>query len=391
MCIRSILDTDLYKFTSSYSYMKLYPDAEGEFEFCDRENTVYDENFLEMLKLEFASLSLLKLSMDEFNFVNREIRFIPQCYWEWLQSFSFNQHKIKASLDEEGHLHITVRDKLYKVTLYETPILAIISEIRNKWLDYKIDMISVRSKLREKINLSNQEQLRFSEFGMRRRFSYNVQDEVCQMLKQDALYCTGTSNVHMAMKYSMKVMGTHPHEWFMFHGAQFGYKQANYLALEDWVAVYDGDLGIALSDTYTSDVFLKNFSRKHAKLFDGVRHDSGDPYKFVNKVINRYKELGVDPTTKAIIFSNALDFPTFKEINDYCKGRIKCSAGIGTNLTNDCGFKPSNIVMKLMKCRMNSNQPWRDCIKISDDEGKHIGNSKEVEICKYECEIKQNW
>jgi nicotinate phosphoribosyltransferase len=182
-------------------------------------------------------------------------------------------------------------------------------------------------------------------------------------------------------------MGTHPHEWFMFHGAEFGYKRANYLALENWVNVYDGDLGIALSDTYTTDVFLKNFSRKHAKLFDGVRHDSGDPYKFVMKVINRYKELGIDPTTKTIVFSNALDFPTYYDIAEYCRGRIRCSAGIGTNLTNDCGFKASNIVMKLAKCRMNPRQPWFDTIKLSDDEGKHMGPEREVEICKHECSI----
>ena len=189
------------------------------------------------------------------------------------------------------------------------------------------------------------------------------------------------------MKYGMTPIGTHPHEWFMFHGAMYGYRQANYTALEDWVKVYDGDLGIALSDTYTSDVFLKNFSRKHAKLFDGVRHDSGDPYKFVNKVIKRYKELGIDPTTKTIVFSNALDFPTYKEIAEYCKGRIRFSAGIGTNLTNDTGFKPSNIVMKLVACRMNDNQPWYPCIKLSDDEGKHLGSDKEVEICKTQCGI----
>ena len=189
------------------------------------------------------------------------------------------------------------------------------------------------------------------------------------------------------MVHNMKPMGTHPHEWFMFHGSIYDYKQANYLALENWVNVYDGDLGIALSDTYTTDVFLKNFSRKHAKLFDGVRHDSGDPYLFVNKVINRYKELGIDPTTKTIIFSNALDFPTYLEISNYCKTRIRCSAGIGTNLTNDCGFKPSNIVMKLVKCRMSDRDSWKGTVKLSDDKGKHLGNEKEVEICKYECGI----
>lgn len=383
MCIKSICDTDLYKFTTSYAYMKLFPDAEGEFTFCDRDNTEYTDEFLENLKLEFASLSLLELTDAEFNFVNREIRFIPQCYWEWLCSFKFNQSKIHAYLDTEHHLHITVKDKLYKATLYETPILAIVSELRNKMLGYSANISQVREKLSDKVRLSNTEKLLFSEFGMRRRFSYLVQDEVCQFLKQNAMYCTGTSNVHMAMKYGMRPIGTHPHEWFMFHGSQFGYRQANYMALENWVNVYDGDLGIALSDTFTTNVFLKNFSRKHAKLFDGVRHDSGDPFGFVNKVINRYKELGIDPTTKTIIFSNALDFPTYKEIAEYCRGRIRCSAGIGTNLTNDCGYKPSNIVMKLTKCRMNYRQDWHWCVKISDDEGKHMGPIEEVRMCLY--------
>lgn len=390
MCVKSILDTDLYKFTTSYAYMKLYPDAEGTFTFCDRNNTVYNEAFIEMFKTELASLSMLQLTNEEFDFVNQNIRFIPMVYWEWLRSFKFDFNKIIVYLDIAGHLQINVTDKLYKVTLYETPILAIVSEVRNKWLGYSANMTDVIRKLEQKVKLSNQHQLIFSEFGMRRRFSYQIQSEVCKYLSENASYCTGTSNVHMAMKYNMKVIGTHPHEWFMFHGAEFGYKRANYLALENWVNVYDGDLGIALSDTYTTEVFLQNFSRKHAKLFDGVRHDSGDPYKFVMNVIKRYKELGIDPTTKTIVFSNALDFETYQEISEYCRGRIRCAAGIGTNLTNDCGFKPSNIVMKLEKCRINARQPWFSCIKLSDDQGKHMGPAKEVEICKYECGIQQN-
>ena len=384
MYVKSILDTDLYKFTTSYAYMKLFPDAEGTFTFCDRANTVYDEKFIELVKIELAHLSMLKLTDEEFKFVCENIRFIPQCYWEWLNNFNFDFNKIKIELNHENHLNIEVTDKLYKVTLYETPILAIVSEARNKWLGYSANLEFVKQKLEQKIQLSNEHQLKFSEFGMRRRFSYDIQDLVCKTLKEKAMYCTGTSNVHMAMRHNMKVMGTHPHEWFMFHGAQYGYKQANYMALENWINVYDGDLGIALSDTYTTEVFLKNFSRKHAKLFDGVRHDSGDPYKFVMNVIKRYKELGIDPTTKTIIFSNALDFETYKDITEYCKGRIRCAAGIGTNLTNDCGFKPSNIVMKLSRCRMNSNQPWYTTIKLSDDEGKHMGFEDEIGNCLYE-------
>lgn len=384
MCVKSILDTDLYKFTTSYAYMKLFPDAEGTFEFNDRANTEYDEDFIKQLRIEFASLGMLSLDEKEFNFVCNEIRFIPQFYWEWLKSFNFDFNKINVYLDGNKHLRISVTDKLYKVTLYETPILAIVSEVRNKWLGYSANIEEVKNKLESKIALSNEHKLKFSEFGMRRRFSYNVQDEVCKMLKEKATYCTGTSNVHMAMRHNMKVMGTHPHEWFMFHGAQYGYKQANYMALENWVNVYDGDLGIALSDTYTTAAFLSNFSRKHAKLFDGVRHDSGDPYKFVNNVIKRYKELGIDPTTKTIIFSNSLDFETYKEISEYCQGRIRCAAGIGTNLTNDCGFTPSNIVMKLSNCRMNSRQIWCTTVKLSDDEGKAMGFEDEIGNCLYE-------
>lgn len=385
MIICSILDTDLYKFTTSYAYMKLFPDAEGIFEFIDRDNTDYSEEFIEELKLELSSLSMLKMTPEEFEYC-KTIRFVPECYWEWLRGFKFDPTKIQITL-KNHKLSVTVLDKLYKATLYEVPILAIISQLRNKFLGNVANMDTVISKLKEKIKISNRNQLPFSEFGTRRRFSTSVQNEVCNELAYSSTFCVGTSNVYFAMKYGMTPIGTHPHEWFMFHGAMYGYRQANYTALEDWVKVYDGDLGIALSDTYTSDVFLKNFSRKHAKLFDGVRHDSGDPYKFVNKVIKRYKELGIDPTTKTIVFSNALDFPTYKEIAEYCKGRIRFSAGIGTNLTNDTGFKPSNIVMKLVACRMNDNQPWYPCIKLSDDEGKHLGSDKEVEICKTQCGI----
>lgn len=154
--------------------------------------------------------------------------------------------------------------------------------------------------------------------------------------------------------------------------------------LEDWVSVYDGDLGIALSDTYTSAVFFKNLSRKQAKLFDGVRQDSGDEFKFVTSAIARYKELGIDPTTKTIIFSNALTFEKALEVREYCRGRIRCAFGIGTNLTNDTGHKPSNIVMKLTSCQMNKNQPVFNCVKLSDDLGKHTGLEQEVEHCMNE-------
>lgn len=387
MTLYSILDTDLYKFTTSYAYIKLFPYAMGTFAFTDRDETEYSEDFLAELKSAIKSLAEVRLTEEEKDYMYAHCRFIPLVYWEWLSSFRFEPEKIKVYLDDKKHLHMEVTDFLYKVTLYEVPLLAIVSEIKNKYSGHKVDREYVLSRLKEKVELSNQNKMPFSEFGTRRRFSYEVQELVIDYLKKNSLYCTGTSNCHLAMKYNMLMMGTHPHEWFMFHGAQFGYKHANYMALENWVNVYDGDLGTALSDTYTSDSFLTNFSRKQAKLFDGVRCDSGDEFEFIDRLIARYQELGIDATTKTIIFSNALDFEKALRIYNYCSGKIRCAFGIGTNLTNDTGYKPSNIVMKLTQCKMNKNQEWRECIKLSDDLGKHLGSGTEVDACLHELRL----
>lgn len=385
--IHTILDTDLYKFTTSYAYIKLFPYAMGTFSFKDRDETVYTEAFLSKLKAEVANLANVALTDKELEYMTRNCRFLPRVYWEWLSSFRFQPEKIDIYLDKEHHLDIEITDYLYKSTLYEVPLLAIVSEIKNQTQGNVANPEEIICKLSEKVVLSNEHQLSFSEFGTRRRFSFDVQDRVISYLKKSAHYCTGTSNCYFAMKHEMKMMGTHPHEWFMFHGAQFGYKHANYMALENWVNVYDGDLGIALSDTYTSDIFLTNLSRKQAKLFDGVRCDSGNELEFIDKLTARYKELGIDSTTKTIVFSNALDFGKALEIQEYCRGKIRCAFGIGTNLTNDTGFKPSNIVMKLTQCKMNINQEWRECVKLSDDIGKHIGSPEEVRACLYDLRL----
>ena len=388
MIINSLLDTDLYKFTTSYAYVKLFPNAWGTFTFKDRDETICSDKFVSRLKAEVHDLAWVHLRPEELEYMSSHCRFVPRVYWEWLSSFRFDPEKIQIFLDEEKHLHIEVTDYLYKVTLYEVPLLAIVTEIQNLISGNVADKEQMLAKLYEKVELSNKNHLSFSEFGTRRRFSLEVQDAVINYLNENSFYCTGTSNCHFAMKYNMKMMGTHPHEWFMFHGAQFGYKHANYMALENWVNVYDGDLGTALADTYTSESFLTNLSRKQAKLFDGVRCDSGDEYTFVDELVRRYREFGIDSTTKTIIFSNALDFDKALRIQQYCKGKVRCAFGIGTNLTNDAGYKPSNVVMKLARCKMNVNQPWRECVKLSDDMGKHMGSDREVEACLYELGLK---
>ena len=383
--IKSILDTDLYKLSMSYAYMKLYPEAEGVFEFCDRNHTMRTQMDVDNINKYLKELESLALTDEEFEWCKTHIPYIPQFYWEWLRGFRFDVSKVNVWLDEKRVLHMTAEDKLYRLTLWEIACLAIVSEVTNRV--HVINMGDVINRLDKKITLSNENRLMFSEFGTRRRFSYDVQDAVVKRLKENALYCVGTSNVHLAMKYDMKPIGTVAHEWVMFHGAQFGYRNANLKSYEDWVTVYDGNLGIALTDTYGSKAFFDTFTMKHAKLFDGVRHDSGDEYEYIQMTIDAYKAKGIDPMLKTIVFSNALTFPKYAEIAKYCEGKIRCSAGIGTNLTCDTGTPSQNIVMKLMKCRLNANSPWVNCIKVSDDAGKVMGDETEIKQCFHDLNI----
>ena len=390
--IYSILDTDLYKFTMSNAYFQLYRDTEGTFTFNDRNNEVYDKTFLEMLQLELAKMCMLRLTDPEYKYVS-SIRFLSTNYTEWLKTFHFELDKIKVSLDKEGHLHIEVTDKMYKVTLYEVPILAIVAECRNKWLGVKINIDVVLEILDKKIDFANENQLYFAEFGTRRRASAASHDAIVKRLKERCpIYCVGTSNVYFAMKYGVKPSGTCAHEWIMFHAGIGGFKTANLDALNDWIKVYQGDLGISLIDTYTTASYLHTLTMKQAKLLDGFRQDSGDEFHIGNMIIDKLKEFRIDPTTKTIVFSNALNFDKYAEVAKYFKGRIKVSAGIGTNLTCDIGidgYKPANIVMKLSKCRYSPRDFWEYVIKISDDLGKHMGMQELFDIAVSELHLRE--
>lgn len=389
--ILSILDTDLYKFSTSNAYFQLYPLAEGTFTFNDRAKEVYDEAFLDALKEEIKALGRLALTEEEFEYVTGRIRYIPRNYWEWLTGFRFNPDLVEVRLDEEGHLQMEVTDYLYKVTLYEVPLLAIVAELRNRVRGIKADVQTALDILDAKLETANANALQFSEFGTRRRFSSELHDRIVEELKEKCpKYCAGTSNVYFAKKYDMTPIGTFPHEWVMFHSGVFGYKRANYLSLEDWIKVYDGALGTALIDTFTTRSFLRTLTMKQAKLLDGFRQDSGDEREVGDAIIARLQEFGIDPKSKVLVFSNALNFQKYKAVADYFRGRIKVSAGIGTNITNDPGiegYKPANIVMKLSRCRMSDKDPWEKVIKISDDLGKHMGDVKEFDIATYELHI----
>ena len=383
--IQSVLDTDLYKFTTSYAYSKLYPRAYGQFRFIDRGKTTYPQGFAEELKKEIQEMSKLSLTKDEASFLYRELPYLPPTYIDFVRGFRFDPEEVKVEQDTEGHLSIIAEGLLYRVTLWETPILALVSELYYKILGAQPDMEYTERTIISKARKLAEHGITFSMFGMRRRFSAAIEDRVTELLKEHAAgYLFGTSNVYYAYKHGLRVSGTHPHEWIQFHGAMFGYKMANYMAMEDWINVYDGDLGTVLTDTYTTDVFMRNFSKKHAMLFTSLRHDSGDPLQFTEKVIARYRELRVDPTIKYIIFSDGLDPERAIEIANYCKGRIGASFGIGTNFSNDVGngVRPMNIVMKLWKCKMTEKERWNPCVKLSDVDGKHTGEPEEIELAQ---------
>lgn len=173
-----------------------------------------------------------------------------------------------------------------------------------------------------------------------------------------------------------------PHEWFMYHGALFGYRSANMKALEAWVDVYQGSLGITLTDTYTTGSFLNSFSLKQAKLFDGVRWDSGDPIAFTNKTIRFYEQNRIDPASKTIVYSDSLNIDRIREIREHVNGRIHDAYGIGTFLTNDVGATPINMVIKLTEVKDHPQKEFLHAVKLSDVPGKNTGNADEIELVK---------
>jgi nicotinate phosphoribosyltransferase len=241
----------------------------------------------------------------------------------------------------------------------------------------------VEGRATRKAGILKELKAEYSDFGTRRRFSFDVHNRVIRTLKETSDgYFKGTSNVYLAMKHNLTPIGTHPHEWFMFHASHYGYRSANSKALDAWVDVYKGDLGIALSDTFTSDNFFKSFSTLHAKLFDGIRQDSGDPLLFTDKAIDFYKRNRIDPSTKTIVFSDSLDTNKIAEIRKHVNGRIHDVYGIGTYLSNDAGSIPLNIVIKLAYSKLTESDKYHPVIKLSDDPGKYTGEHHEIELCK---------
>lgn len=386
--LKSILDNDFYKITMQNAVVKLFPDAMVKYQFINRGKHHFPAGFAEELRKCVNAMAELKLSKEEKNYLRKTCPYIALPYMDFLEGYRYDPSEVKI-VQTENDLEVTVEGLWYRTILWEVPLLALISELHYEMnqLERDANEIVLENTL-EKAKKLNTLGVTFAEFGTRRRHSYKVQDLVVDaLLRNHNSKFIGSSNVHFAMKYGIKPIGTHAHEWFMFHAAEYGFKMANDLALEHWVDVYRGDLGVALSDTYTTEVFFEQFDKKFAKLFDGVRHDSGDPFSFADQTIAHYQKNGINPLFKYIIFSDGLNLEKVEEITKYCKGKIGISFGIGTNLTNDVGLKPMNIVMKLIGVKSNSGA-WIPTVKLSDEKGKYTGDPKMIELAKEFLRIK---
>lgn len=378
----SILDNDFYKITMQNAVVKLFPTAIVKYEFINRGKHNFPPGFDIALREAVDALSCLRLTKDEKEYLKETCPYLDLPYLDFLEGYRYDPSEVK--IEQNGsEIKVSIEGLWYRTILWEVPILSLISE-----LHYEMNKMErnsneiILNKTIEKSQKLNDLDVTFAEFGTRRRHSYKVQQLVIKTLtEKNKGAFIGTSNVHFAKEFDIKPIGTHAHEWFMFHAAEYGFKMANQLALEHWVDVYRGDLGVALSDTYTTEVFFRQFDKKFAKLFDGVRHDSGDPIEFAHRTIQHYENFGINPMYKYIIFSDGLNLEKVEEITKATQGTIGISFGIGTNLTNDVGLKPMNIVMKLIGVQ-SPNGEWIPTVKLSDEKGKYTGEQKMIELAK---------
>ncbi|MDD4819577.1 MAG: nicotinate phosphoribosyltransferase [Flavobacteriales bacterium] len=380
--INSLLDNDFYKFTMQNAVTKLFPKAMVRYRFVNRGGHVFPEGFAQALRQEVKMMENLSLTEEEKSYFSRKCPYLDPVYMDFLSGYHFDSSEVHIE-QNGGDLSVMIEGYWYRTILWEVPLMSVISELYYIMTGQKrVDDQQVKAITRAKMEAYKDLDIKIAEFGSRRRHSYRVQEMVVEELQRcGGKNYIGTSNVRLAMDYNVIPIGTHAHEWFMFHAAYYGYRMANRMGLDNWVNVYRGDLGIALSDTFTTDVFIHSFDKKFAKLFDGVRHDSGDPIAFTDKIIEHYRHYNIDPRSKTIIFSDALTPDVVAKIANYCRGKIGMSFGIGTNFTNDVGLEALNMVIKMSDV-FTEGTVWTHTVKLSDSEGKYTGDPKAITLAK---------
>ena len=366
--ITSLLDTDLYKFNMNQVMFHKHTDLNGEYDFkCRNNDVVFTKEMLDEINAQIDHLCTLKFKKEELDYL-RSIRFIKDDYVEFLRLWHPLRDYVKTSLSDSGELFINVHGPLFSAMQFEIYLLEIVNEVYFR-MQYNYDVLleSAKERLYKKIEdfKSGKYNFKFAEFGCRRRLSREWHDIVVKTFC-DSGYCVGTSNVYLAMKHNIKPIGTYAHEFVqMYQGiSKIPLAYTNYYAMKDWFNEYNGDNGTALTDTLTTDLFLLDFDYLQASTYSGLRHDSGDPFVWGDKILAHYKKLGIDASSKTLLFSDSLDFDKAEKIYQYFKGRCHVTFGIGTYCSNDTHVTPLNIVIKLQYVN------GKPVAKLSDVEGK---------------------
>lgn len=373
--IESLLDTDLYKFNMNQVIFHKHTDLIGEYHFkCRNEGVVFTPEMLDEINEQIDYLCSLRFNKAELDYL-RSIRFLKRDYVEFLRLWRPIREYVTTSLDD-GKLSIIVDGPLFSAMQFEIYLLEIVNEVYFR-MNYDYDELvrSAKERLDAKIAAFQNKTytFKFAEFGCRRRLSREWEDVVVKRLADETTNCVGTSNVYLAMKYNLTPIGTYAHEFVqMYQGIdRIPLAYTNHYAMQDWYNEYKGDNGTALTDTVTTDLFLLDFDRSMVNNYTGVRHDSGDPYEWGEKIINHYKKYGVDPRTKLLLFSDSLDFDRAQKLYEYFSDKTKVSFGIGTFVSNDTEEEALNIVIKLQYVN------GRPVAKLSDTQGKEMCDDPE--------------
>ncbi|MFR2033702.1 MAG: nicotinate phosphoribosyltransferase [Agathobacter sp.] len=372
--INSLLETDMYKFSMGQTIFHQFTSYKTTWTFkCRNKDVHFSEEMVEEIRQQIAAFCGLRFTEEELDYLDN-ITWIKGSYVDFLRLWQPRYEEFTITTDAPCGLSIEAAGTWLNTTMYEIPILAIVNEVYFRMAyDYDELLEQFKTRLSQKVEMLEKNKYRlntFSEFGLRRRLSAQAQEiavEALTGLKDTDSKFIGTSNVYLAKKYNLKPIGTMAHEWIMCTG-QGNHKHnpaySNWYALDAWVKEYGILNGIALTDTITTDCFLRDFQLTYATLFSGVRHDSGDPYEWGEKMIAHYKKLGIDPGTKTLLFSDSLDFEKATQIYDHFKDKVQVAFGIGTFISNDTNVPALNIVMKTTKCN------GMDVAKISDIAGK---------------------
>ncbi|MEI7762284.1 MAG: nicotinate phosphoribosyltransferase [Comamonadaceae bacterium] len=391
MIITSLLDTDLYKFTMMQAVLHQFPGAQVEYKFRCRNPGIDPATgrasralgaHVNEIRDEIRSLCSLHFQDAELNYLH-SLRFIKSDFIDFLGLFKLNEKYISVTARPSGEIDISIRGPWLHTILFEIPVLAIVNEVYFRNTHKLPDLMEGRRRLDVKIGQLRDAglgELKIADYGTRRRFSQAWHEEVLRVLASRlgtaqspgnaagmSGQLAGTSNVLFAMKLGLTPLGTMAHEYLQACQALGPrLRDSQIYAFESWAKEYRGDLGIALSDVYGMSAFLRDFDLYFCKLFDGARHDSGDPFQWAERMLEHYHQRRVDPRTKTLIFSDGLTVPRTIELYQQFKGRCQLAFGIGTNLTNDLGYEPLQNVIKMVRC---NGQP---VAKLSDAPSKDM-------------------